>query len=334
LCVAVIGILLPVKAHADQLAPRSLTISSSLAGQHNLTYKVSVGMPSTSVVGSIRIQFCSNTALVDDSCVAPFGLDDSGAVLTAQTGATGFIISTSNSTGNEIVLSRPPTIQLATTANYTFDNITNPSNGGSYYARVFTYSSSDGTGSYIDAGGLAFAISPSLGVSAEVPPYLTFCVGEIISGLDCTTATDPFSDLGTLAPTVTSAAQSQLLVATNASDGYSMWVTGSTMTSGNNVLPAMSGGVSQQGASQFGLNLRANTNPAVGQNAAGPGFAAIAANYNQPDHFRFLSGDTLASSPFPDDYRKYTVSYIVNVAANQPGGIYSTTLTYIVLGNF
>jgi len=114
-----------------------------------------------------------------------------------------------------------------------------------------------------------------------------------------------------------------------------MWVLGSSMTSGSNVIPAMAGGgPSVKGTSQFGLNLRANTNPVIGQEVTGPGVAGITANYANQNQFRFNSGDVLASTLGPDDFRKYTVSYIVNVAAGQPGGVYSTTLTYVCLANF
>src|SRR5262249_35859155 len=155
---------------------------------------------SAATIGSIRVQFCSNTALVDDpTCTPPFGFDALNASLGSQAGVTGFTLSTS-STNNELVLTRPPAAQTPATGTYTFTHITNPSAAWSYYARVFTYSSSDGSGPYIDAGGLAFAIDPSLALSAEVPPYLTFCVGESISGFDCSTATEAFSDLGDLSP--------------------------------------------------------------------------------------------------------------------------------------
>ena len=167
-----------------------------------------------------------------------------------------------------------------------------------------------------------------------MPPYLTFCVGETITNFDCTSATEAFSDLGDLNPNVVSAAQAQMVVATNASNGYSAWVTGTSMTSGNNVLPGMSGGTAQKGVAQFGLNLRANTSPSVGQDPSGPGVGAVPAGYNQANHFRFNPGDTVATSPVPDNFRKYTVSYVVDVASGQPGGVYSTTLTYVCLANF
>jgi hypothetical protein len=217
---------------------------------------------------------------------------------------------------------------------FTFAGITNPNAVGSYYARLYVYPSSDGSGPSTYANGLAFAIAKAVGIDTEVPPYIKFCLGESITGVDCTTATEPFSDLGNLNPNITSAAQSQMVIATNAQNGYSMWVMGSTMMSGGNIINAMNGGTSAKGASQFGLNLRANNVPQIGQEPTGIGFGSVTPNYSQQDHFRFLTGDTLAFAPAPDNDRKYTVSYIVNIPPGTPGGVYSTTLTYVCLANF
>jgi hypothetical protein len=330
---AVIAPLSTQQVHAAQMGVRSIQVSDADAGQNNVVYRVALTSATNAVLGSIRIQFCSNSSLVDDSCAAPIGFNASSAAIASQGGVTDFTIS-SNSTNNEIVLSRPPSIQAPTSMFYNFIGITNPFTGGSYFARIFTYPTSDGTGPFTDAGGLALYFRPSFAMSAEVPPHLTLCVGESISGFSCNTATEPFSDLGVLGPLVTGVAQSQILVATNADNGYSMWVVGGTMTSGNNTLPAMTGTSSQKGVSQFGINLRANTNPIIGEDISGPGLAAVTSSYAQQNQFRFQSGDTIATAGDPDDYRKYTVSYVVNVAATQPGGVYATTLTYVALANF
>jgi hypothetical protein len=326
--------LLPARTlSALSLAQRSIRVNNILAAQNGVTYGVSFATPASSLIGSVRVQFCSNTPLVDDPCTAPNGFDISNANLTSQGGITGFAIS-SNTTANEMVIGRPPAFETPTASTYIFTGVKNPLNGGSLYARIFTYPTSDGTGPYTDSGGLAMYFEGGIGVSAEVPPYIRFCLGESITNFDCTTATEPFSDVGILTPQVTGLAQTQMVVATNADGGYSMWVQGGTMTSGNNTIPAMSGVVSQQGVSQFGINLRANTNPVIGQDPVGPGLATVTAGYNQQNLFRFQSGDTLATATEPDDNLKYTVSYVVNVDANQVGGVYATTLTYITLANF
>lgn len=323
----------PPVAYAADLTPRSMTMSNSIAGTVDVTYELRFTYATSSAIGSMRAQFCADGPLPGTPCTPPPGFDASLAGLTFQAGVTGFTVVPAPS--NEIVISRPPgAVTAGTSAAYTFEGLTNPSDNGSTYVRVSTYASSDGSGPSTDFGGLALSINEPPTVSAEVPPFLVFCLGESITGLDCNTATEPFSDVGTLGPLVTGAAQSQMLVGTNADGGYSMWVIGGTMTSGNNTLPAMTGAASQKGVSQFGINLRANTNPVIGQDITGPGSAGITAGYNQQNQFRYQSGDTLASVTLPDDMRKYTVSYIVNVADGQPGGVYATTLTYIALANF
>lgn len=334
LAIAAISIVPPMTIDAAALNERSIRVSNGQAAQSGVTYRVAFTTSGTTLTGSIRVQFCSNTSLVDElTCNAPAGFDISGASLVSQTGITGFLVS-SNTTANEMVISRPPALAPATSVVYEFDGVTNPFSGGSMFARIYTHATSDGTGSYTDAGGIALYFERSLGVVAEVPPYLKFCVGENITGYECGTATEPFSDVGILSPLVTGLAQSQMVAATNAPDGYSMWVIGGTMTSGNNVIPEMTGSASQKGTSQFGINLRANTAPIIGEEPNGPGAATIAAGYSQQNTFRYQSGDTLATVNNPDDNLKYTVSYVVNVDANQPGGVYATTLTYIALANF
>lgn len=321
-------------AYASDLQPRSLTVSDSRAGQSNVTYELSFRNTTSGTVGSISIDFCSNSAIIQDPCTPPAGFDASGANLVSQTGMTGFSIDPS-STNNHILLTRPPAVYGQFLATYTFLNIQNQTNGGSMYARVATYPTSDGTGQYADNGSMALYFPLELNVNAEVPPFLKFCLGESITAFDCTTATEPFSDMGNLGPLVTGAAQSQMVIATNAQDGYSMWVLGGTMTSGNNTIASMAaGGPSIKGTAQFGINLRANTAPVIGDDPVGPGVAIVNPLYFQQNQFRYVSGDELVTTNAPDDLRKYTVSYIVNVPANQPGGVYATTLTYVALANF
>ncbi len=321
------------RAAAAEVQNRSVTLSKGEAGVDNVEYLWRFTANSPDPIGSIRFQLCANTPLYLDPCDPPPGFDASTTFIASQTGMTGFLVS-SDSTANEIVLTRPPASGGPVTAQYNLVNIHNPDNGGPLYARVQTFSSSDASGPFVDYGGMAIEILPGLSVSAEVPPYLTFCLGESITAFDCNSATEPFSELGNLTPNITSAAQSQIVVATNGDTGYTMRAAGGTMTSGSNVIPAMSGGTSAKGTAQFGMNLVANSVPPVGQNAQGPGTATVDPAYAVPDHFRFASGDIVAAGFEPSDFRKYTVSYIVNIPKGQPGGVYSTTITYVCLANF
>jgi hypothetical protein len=126
-----------------------------------------------------------------------------------------------------------------------------------------------------------------------------------------------------------------MLLATNAANGYIIQVYGSTMTSGNNIINALASNAgSHPGSSQFGINLRANSVPPVGGDPTGPGIGQPAAGYNIPNSFRFVPDDIVASSVAPDDWRKYTASYLVNVPSDQPPGVYASTVTYVAAGSF
>ncbi|HSX33634.1 MAG TPA: hypothetical protein VLF91_04840 [Candidatus Saccharimonadales bacterium] len=319
---------------AAELSPRSIVISSSQAGATNVSYVAKLGVITSGTLGSIEIQFCSNSPLIGDSCTPPTGFDASSAALTFQAGETGFSIF-SGSTANDIILTRPPANANPGLAQYVFSGIVNPSTNAPLFARFLTYASSDASGPSTDSGGMALAFNGQITINTEVPPYLIFCLGENITAFDCTTATEPFSDFGNFTAQTARAAQHQMVAATNAGNGYSIWAAGTTMTSGNNTIAAMNAlGPSVPGTPQFGLNLRANTTPAVGQDPQGLGVGTPQPNFDQPNRFFFHSGDSLATAGSPDNFRKYTVSYIVNIPANQPGGVYSTTLTYTCLANF
>jgi hypothetical protein len=287
-------------------------------------------------VNSIRFQFCSNTPLIGDTCVAPVGFDASGATIASQSGNVGFSIDTVDSTGNVIVLTRPPTVASVGMSTVEFSGIVNPSSSGSYYSRVETFGSADATGTHMDYGGLAYnVVDAGVSISTYVPPFLLFCNGITITGFDCSTATGDYVDFGELSTTQARTGSTQFLVATNAGDGYTVSMDGTTMTSGSNVINALSSSdVSRPGTSQFGVNLRKNTDPSIGQNVSGPGAATVTTNYNTPNRYRFISGEPIVSSVSSSDYRKFTVSYVVNVPHGQTPGIYVSSMTFDCLASF
>ncbi len=319
--------------YGDQLGDRALQLANNQASS-STDYRLSFTLPNTGTLGTIAVQFCSNDPLPGTACTAPAGLDASAAVLTDQTGATGFSIDAS-STINKIVLTRPPVVATTGPVTYHFTNVTNPSTPGSYYARIQTFVTADESGPASDYGGLAFAIANTISISATVPPYLIFCTGITITGNNCVNASGNYVDFGELSPTKARVGSSQFLVATNAEDGYGVTVNGTSLTSGNNVINAMSANdVSRPGLGQFGFNLRANAAPSNGSDPSGPGTSQPLPNYNSPDSYRFVSGDSLVIHPTTDDVRLYTSSYIANIPTTQPAGIYVSTLTYICLALF
>lgn len=77
-------------------------------------------------------------------------------------------------------------------------------------------------------------------------------------------------NLGTLSTAAAVTGSHTMNVSTNATNGMSVTVSGSTLTFGANTITACGAGcTSSAGTKQFGINLVANTSPAVGANPAG-----------------------------------------------------------------
>lgn len=322
------------KARAANIQDRSVVIGSGTVSAVT-TQDIKFTLPSPDNVGSLVLQYCSNLPWVGYICTAPAGLDMTGANLLSQSGNTGFAIDTADSTANRLVLSRTAAPVAPVPNEFVFDNAVNPSTPGqAVYIRISSQASSDGTGAPIDTGAVAFAVQSIFNVNAFVPPFLRLCVGVAVAP-DCSSIIGDSVDLGILSTNLANKGQSQYAVATNDPTGYNVFASGTTMTSGNNIIPSLSlPTASFPGTGQFGINLRANLVPAVGQDPVGFGTGIPSADYNIPNRFLFNSGDEISSSSLPSDYNRMTVSYLVNVPKGQPPGIYSTTLTYIATVQF
>jgi len=320
--------------YAFLFEPRSVTLSSNLPSA-TASHNISLEPDTTDSIGSLVFTYCSNTPVDFASCTAPPGLDVSGAVLASQSGNIGFSIDAADSTANKIVLSRPSSAGLIVLSHYNFDNIINPSTPGeTVYIRLASFASSDGSGTFIDKGSVAFAVQPPFEVNTFVPPFLKLCVGLVVAP-DCSSISGDSIDLGNLSSQHANSGQSQFATATNDPNGYTVFAVGNTMTSGNNTIQSLDlPTASFPGTPQFGINLRANLIPAVGQDPVGLGTGVPSANYNVPNRFTFVSGDNIASSPLTTNYNRMTVSYLVNVPAGQAPGVYATTVTYIATVQF
>jgi hypothetical protein len=334
-----IGVLLfsVMQTVVAQVSPpnRSLKISDPRAGQANVRYTIGFGVSNPGyVLGSFTLLFCDNSPLIGQPCTAPTGLDVSSAVLTSQTGVTGFSI-VPGATANSLVFTRTAAFVSTTYITIEISGITNPSAVGTYFGRIQTYSSEDATGVSVNEGGVTFSINVPIDVQTVVPPYLYMCVGVTIPGYLCTGAINSFIDLGELSTRQARTATSEFIVATNAGDGFVVYVTGTPPTSGNNVIPAMSSRQpSRPGTSQFGINLRDNSNPDVGVEPLGIGSGVIRPDYDVTNQFKYANGDNIVFSNTTTADKKFTVSYVINVDENQRPGIYNTTLLYTALAQF
>jgi hypothetical protein len=320
----------PSAAFVSKLFNRSLTINSSLGGV-TTSHEFSFYFPVTVNVGSIVFQYCDDP-IEEVTCVAPPGLDASGATFTNQVGEVGFALV--SATPSQLVLGRTPADTNTQQNFYHFDNVVNPSNKGPFFVRITSYSSSDGSGPENAFNAVVGAITQGIAVTSEVPDILYFCAAVIIP-TDCSDATGDFIEFGTLSRSTTKFGTSQFLVGTNAVNGYNVSTNGPTMTSGVNTIPAINPlDISRTNTSQFGINLTTNTVPSIGADPTGVTGGIVSPNYSISNHYTYQDGNVVALALGRSEEEKYTVSYIVNINGSQAPGVYNTTITYLCLAGF
>jgi hypothetical protein len=259
----------------------------------------------------------------------------SGAILTGQTGETGYAITTR--TANHLVLSRTASAPGGIRSKYVFSNIVNPTATTSSYAiRLSDYTSTDASGPILNLGSVVTQVAEGITLATQVPPMLLFCVGKQVSPNCDSTTGGNYTDLGDISATNTLFTSSQMAAGTNASAGYSIAAYGTTMEAGSNVINALTTPtLSAPGNSQFGINLTENSSPSIGSVPDGQSTnAVVAPGYGTSNLYKFQSGDLIASAPNVSLLRRFTISYIVNAPPDLRAGVYTTTLTYICSGHF
>jgi len=93
-------------------------------------------------------------------------------------------------------------------------------------------------------------------------------------------------------------------------------------------------------AEQFGINLVANTSPTTFGAAASQqpdssfGFGAAATGYDTANQYKYVKGDTIASSTKSSGQTNFTVSYLVKINGQTPAGKYTFNHVMVALGTY
>jgi hypothetical protein len=320
-------------AAGTRFQDRGLIMQSATPGA-TTAYTLKFSYASPAAVGSVDMLFCDDP-IPYNPCVAPTGLNVAGAVLSGQTGETGYSILSKSP--NHIILTRPTSPILSGASSYTFNNIVNPTTTDKAFSiRLRSHSTADATGPQIDFGSVRGQVTTDITLETQVPPMLIFCVAGEVEDNCADTSGINYSDMGQLSAESTLQAQSQMAVGTNASGGFAITANGTPMSAGTNVIDSpTSPTVSTPGTNQFGINLVANNAPSVGNNPEGTWQNAVPApGYGVPNQFKYVPGDVVAFSPDVSLMKKFTVSYIVNSREDLRAGVYTTTITYIASGRF
>lgn len=327
------GPLVPI-TQAAALTALSDTLSSSKVStlaNHDIQFTSPTGVASgQTIIITFPSDFSIPAALdfedmdvLDDGVNVILAATSSGATWGAvRTSAT--VITLTNGTtavaGGSVMRIRIGT--NATSVVTGIERITNPTTNGS---KVIAMS-----GTFGDTGDITVQIltDDQVAVSSTVAQSLSFSLSANTLAL------------GTLSSSAVVTGSHTFTVATNAASGMVITVAGTTLTSGGNTITACAAnctntGGAGQGTEQFGINLKDNATPNVGLEVSGTApIAAAAANYNTVDSFRFVTGDTIASSAAGINSSVFTVSYVTNIAGATEAGSYTTTLTYTATATF
>lgn len=233
----------------------------------------------------------------------------------------GFLVALCASIGTASTHAEPP----PTSANYHFDE-TSLNGGGLIQSSSTNYQSRSAIGDTATGNTASANYQTEAGSVTTNDPALGFAVED---------ADASFSDFSA---TTTATSTSSFSVINYTSWGYVVQIAGTALSNGSHTIPAMAtNDTSQPGTEQFGINLVANTSPtSFGANPDHGqfGFGSAATNYDTPNEFRFVSGETIASAPKSSGRTVYTISYIVNVNTLTPGGQYTGDQTIIVTGTY
>ena len=198
------SVFVPMLASAAQVTQRSIELSSSTKAATGVSYNVN--FTAVANAGAVVIDFCSNSPLVGQACTAPAGL----SLATATVGG-GFTKDTGESTASKLVVTGTIDVGAEDEISIPISGVTNPTNAGTIYARIVTFTSDTGSdaydsstvgannpGTHIDDGSVALSITDGIAISGDVLESLSFCVaGEAIpDGCDLTGLDAPTLKLG------------------------------------------------------------------------------------------------------------------------------------------
>lgn len=282
--------------------PSAFTYSSPVFGDVSMTYGAS-GTNTTATIAS-----------------SPSSGQTFGA---AWSGTTILTISTPTSSWTTpIVATNIIIVTIAST------HETNPSSAGS---QTISLATSAG-----DSGSLAVAIIGTGGTTDEneiitgtVAPNLTFSNDDSTIGFgNFSTSLQTYANAGGTGTSSDTAANT-LTIGTNAPSGYSLTYNGATLTG------TPSGTITAVGATGVGLNGTPGQSQ-FGISGALTGSGTMSTQYDHATpKFAFVAGaaTALASSAGAAS-DTIAMHYLGNIATTTPAGSYTTTITYILTGNF
>lgn len=269
------------------------------------------------VIGGLSFSHGSTTGLeITETLAAAPSASDWGAVFSGTENRVLTLTAPSDGIGTQAITANNKIV-----IGYTGVNSVNPSSPGSYAIAI--------TGAFGDTGEMTVNIlsNDQVTITATVPQSLTFSISDNSISFGNLSAVAARHASGTASGQSTEVEAHNLIVGTNASNGYTMTVDGTTLTSGANTVTAIgnTNTASSVGTEQFGFRLTASG-----------GSGAVVAPY-AASGFAFNTGglpDQVATSTTSSANTTYSARYLANITASTEAGSYTATLTYVATANF
>lgn len=367
---ALVPLLTPLVDAASQVQSRSIQMSDATPSHPNTEYTVTF-TPQTAGADSFVIDFCSNSSIIGGACT---GSDiDAKNSIAMSSGPTGWTVDTAatflTSRTNAIAVKDASGSTLPTGSPITlvFTGITNPSATGTFWARIYTFSTNTyGTyadpttlGTYLDYGGFALSTTALINITATVMETLTFCTSGYNSGTPptdgCAATTAPNLVLGqgtpqVLSTTTPSTDNAYFQISTNALHGAIVNMKSHNLAGSGCTGLSRDGGTScdipGQGASasdfttdnqaEFGLTVAAGVPSSLGTGAVAP-----VAPYNTAGQYAMnpavigTYGDTIANTAGAACSNVNTLmTFAAQASVTTPAGVYSVDESLIATGTF
>ncbi|MCL5433098.1 MAG: hypothetical protein M1524_03210 [Patescibacteria group bacterium] len=323
-------------ARADALTSAYVKVTDSRPSATTITYVTGWTFPSTDSIECMNIVFSTAAS--------------GGSVPTAMTTTSAAKVSISGGglTANNWTLYNTAngTLQYendsgeastATAITITTSGITNSSSAGIYYAQITTYSTlnTHTCSTAVDSVVAAFSIKAGQALSVTVDPSLTFAINGVassqsVNGSTTTAATVTDANtipLGNVNSTTNAIAAHDLVVTTNAQNGYTVYASYSgTLTdpstntiadwTGTNGAPST---FSAAGTSAFGYTTESTTLSGTGGRFSGGKWAK----------FETWGYEVARSATKPSAPETTRVGYQVGVSGTQASGTYTTTIIFV-----
>ena len=319
----------PITSASDTMSSQTISATSSHAirfvtptGANNNTDTIIITFPSdynftSKTIGTVTFTHGATTGLESTEVLAAApSATDWGAVFSGTQNRVLTLTAPSDGIGAAVLALSDKVI-----ITYNGTNSINPTTPGSYTATI--------SGTFGDSGDITNNIltTNQVDISATVPQALTFSISDTTIGFATLTSGAARYATGDTLGNAAETEAHNIIIGTNASNGYTMAVGGSTLTSGGNTVNAIGAAntASSAGTEQFGLRMTATGgNGAVVVPYAAAGFAFDTAAFP----------DTAATSTSASANTTYSVRYLANITASTEAGVYTGLVNYVATANF